>query len=138
MVFTKKCASCNARMQNTIFWTIDFDLPFSNFCSIMPKMTPFGIICRQKKTIRQQSAIFWRFLRWQHFPGRGMVMDENGRNGRNWHLAQQITQHVIMRILSITTTNIPCNQSAYFINKSHIMQLSMTQPHGFIYNQIQL
>ena len=41
--------------------------------------------------IRPQSAIFGRFLRWQHFPGRGMVMDETGRNGRNWHLAQQIT-----------------------------------------------
>ena len=46
-----------------------------------------------------------------------MVMDEAGRNGRNWHLAQQITyhvtlyifqqitHHVIMRILSITTTS---------------------------------
>ena len=34
-----------------------------------------------------------------------MVMDEAGRNGRKWHLAQQITQLVI---------------------KPHIMQLSMT------------
>ena len=34
-----------------------------------------------------------------------MVMDENGRYGRKWHLAQQITYHVI---------------------KPHIMQLSMT------------
>ena len=25
------------------------------------------------------------------FQDRGMVMDENSRNGRNWHLAQQIT-----------------------------------------------
>ena len=81
-----------------------------------------------------------------------MDMDEDGRNGRKWHLAQQITQPVIMHILSITTnhipcnalyisttsttcnhtkttTNIPCNQSAYFINNSHnshIMQLSIT------------
>ena len=43
-----------------------------------------------------------------------MVMDENGRNGGNWHLAQQITyhvtlyifqqlaQHVIIRMLSTT------------------------------------
>ena len=43
-------------------------------------------------------------------------MDEDGRNGRKWHLAQQITQLVI---------------------KPHIMQLSMTifqqqitQPHA--------
>ena len=35
----------------------------------------------------------------------GMVMDGTGRNGRKWHLAQQITQLVI---------------------KPHIMQLSMT------------
>ena len=34
-----------------------------------------------------------------------MVMDEAGRNGGNWHLAQQITQLVI---------------------RPHIMQLSMT------------
>ena len=65
------------------------------------------------------------------FQDGGMVMDENGRNGGNWYLAQQITyhvtlyifqqitHHVIMRILSITTTNIPCNQTTYFINKSH-------------------
>ena len=45
-----------------------------------------------------------------------MVMDEAGRNGWNWHLAQQITQLVI---------------------KPHIMQLSITvfqqqttQPHA--------
>ena len=34
-----------------------------------------------------------------------MVMDENGRNGVNWYLAQQIIHHVI---------------------KPHIMQLSIT------------
>ena len=42
-----------------------------------------------------------------------MVMDENGRNGRKWHLAQQITHHVIIRILSITTTSTTCNQTTY-------------------------
>ena len=26
-----------------------------------------------------------------------MVMDENGRNGRKWHLAQQLAQHVIIQ-----------------------------------------
>ena len=59
-------------------------------------------------------------------------MDENSRNGRNWHLAQQITyhvtlyifqqlaQHVIIQkqqftqpviryVLSSTTNPIPCN-----------------------------
>ena len=42
-----------------------------------------------------------------------MVMDETGRNGENWHLAQQITHHVIMRILSMTTTSTTCNQTTY-------------------------
>ena len=39
------------------------------------------------------------------FQDGGWDMDEDGRNGRKWHLAQQITQLVI---------------------KPHIMQLSMT------------
>ena len=46
-----------------------------------------------------------------------MVMDENGRNGRKWHLAQQITQLVI---------------------KSHIMQLSMTQSVTFTWGNFLL
>ena len=49
-----------------------------------------------------------------------MVMDENGRNGRKWHLAQQLAQPVIkphIMQLSMTTTNhITCN-----VNKSHIL-----------------
>ena len=44
-----------------------------------------------------------------------MVMDEKGRNGRKWHLAQQLTYHVIIQ---------KNNKS----HNSHIMQLSMTQP----------
>ena len=31
-----------------------------------------------------------------------MDMDENGRNGENWHLAQQLTQHVIIQKQQIT------------------------------------
>ena len=31
------------------------------------------------------------------FQYRGIVMDENGRNGGNWHLAQQLAQHVIIQ-----------------------------------------
>ena len=34
-----------------------------------------------------------------------MVMDEDGRNGGNWHLAQQTTQPVIRYVLS----SIPCD-----------------------------
>ena len=49
-----------------------------------------------------------------------MVMDENGRNGGNWHLAQQITHHVTLYIfqqlaqhviIQKTTIHIVCNQS---------------------------
>ena len=43
-----------------------------------------------------------------------MVMDEKGRNGRNWHLAQQITELVIkphIMQLSMTTTSTTCNQT---------------------------
>ena len=32
-----------------------------------------------------------------------MVMDENGRNGENWHLAQQIVQPVIRYVLLSVT-----------------------------------
>ena len=49
-----------------------------------------------------------------------MVMDENGRNGRKWHLAQQITELVIkphIMQLSSTTTITTCNHTDS--NKSH-------------------
>ena len=38
-------------------------------------------------------------------------MDEAGRNGRNWHLAQQITQPVIRYVLLSTTMHIVCNHA---------------------------
>ena len=73
-----------------------------------------------------------------------MVMDENGRNGWNWHLAQQLAQHVIIQkttnhiqcnALYISTTSITCNHTHAIYNKNpHIIL------HGwkfsFIYNQI--
>ena len=43
------------------------------------------------------------------FQDGGIVMDENGRNGRNWHLAQQTTQPVIRYVLSSTTNHIARN-----------------------------
>ena len=36
------------------------------------------------------------------FQDRGMVMDEAGRNGGKWHLAQQLPQPVIMQKQQIT------------------------------------
>lgn len=40
----------------------------------------------------------------------GMVMDENGRNVRNWHLAQQFTHHVTLYIFQ---------QLIHHVNKPH-------------------
>ena len=52
-----------------------------------------------------------------------MVMDENGRNGRKLHLAQQITQPVIKQHimqLSITIFHIPRNiHMGLFITPTH-------------------
>ena len=35
-----------------------------------------------------------------------MVMDEDGRNGRKWHLAQQITYHVTLYIFQQFTHHV--------------------------------
>ena len=45
--------------------------------------------------IQWESAIFRRFYISSIFQDGGMVMDEAGRNGENWHLAQQLADHVI-------------------------------------------
>ena len=50
-----------------------------------------------------------------------MVMDENGRNGGNWHLAQQITELVIkphIMQLSMTTNHTTCNHTKTTIHIS--------------------
>ena len=69
-----------------------------------------------------------------------MVMDEAGRNGGNWHLAQQIVQPVIRYVLSSVTfqqqityhvTLYIFQQFTQLVIKPHIMQLSMTQPVTF-------
>ena len=60
-----------------------------------------------------------------------MVMDENGRNGRKLHLAQQIVQPVIRYVLSSTTIHIArniiqtptihivCNHAIIYNNNHH-------------------
>ena len=58
-----------------------------------------------------------------NFQYRGIVMDENGRNGRKWHLAQQLAHHVIIQKKQ--------QQPTQPVIKPHIMQLSMTQPVTF-------
>ena len=61
------------------------------------------------------------------FQDGGMVMDEAGRNGWKWRLAQQIVQPVIRYVLSSTTNHTPCNHAhSVDNNKPHIMQLSIT------------
>ena len=53
------------------------------------------------------------------FQDGGMVMDEAGRNGWKWHLAQQITEPVILyrlqqsTSLHIVTIHTTCNQTTY-------------------------
>ena len=47
----------------------------------------------------------------------GMVMDEDGRNGGNWHLAQQIVQPVIRYVLSSVTFQ---QQLTYHVINPHI------------------
>ena len=62
-----------------------------------------------------------------------MVMDENGRNGGNWYLAQQLAQHVIRCILSqVVTNHTPCNQTTYhaIINNN----IPHNKPHSLIHN----
>ena len=54
-----------------------------------------------------------------------MVMDEDGRNGGNWHLAQQITYHVTLYIFQQLAQHviIQKQQITYHVIKPHIMQL---------------
>ena len=40
------------------------------------------------------------------FQDGGIVMDEAGRNGRKWHLAQQITYHVTLYIFQQFTHHV--------------------------------
>ena len=40
------------------------------------------------------------------FQDGGWDMDENGRNGRKWHLAQQITYHVTLYIFQQITHHV--------------------------------
>ena len=51
------------------------------------------------------------------FQDGGWDMDENGRNGRKWHLAQQLAQLVM---------SYKKQQITQLVIKPHIMQLSMT------------
>ena len=51
-----------------------------------------------------------------------MVMDENGRNGRKWHLAQQITHHVTLYIFQQLAQHviIQKQQLTYHVINPHI------------------
>ena len=48
-----------------------------------------------------------------------MVMDEAGRNGRNWHLAQQLTYHVTLYIFQQLAQLVIMQKN----NKSHRYEL---------------
>ena len=65
-----------------------------------------------------------------------MVMDEDGRNGRKWHLAQQIVQPVIRYVLSSTTNHIPRNQTTYHAIINNNIQATIHTPCNSIIAQI--
>ena len=56
------------------------------------------------------------------FHDEGMVMDEAGRNGRNWYLAQQITYHVTLYIFQQLAQHviIQNQQPTYHVINPHI------------------
>ena len=59
-----------------------------------------------------------------------MDMDENGRNERKWHLAQQLAQHVIMQK---TTIHIACNQMHIITSSNNVIALSHRYELGGIF-----
>lgn len=50
----------------------------------------------------------------------GMVMDENGINGRKWYLAQQFTDYVIHYRFQQTTCCIKLLQSLFQFNSKYV------------------
>ena len=114
-MFTKNHIMCNAYARINCTSSIDTVVKFLDYRSSLKKNTyKIGLI----------PIIIWYackvlfsgvFYTGSIFQDGGIVMDENGRNGWKWHLAQQITQLVIMRILSITTTSTTCNHATMHI-----------------------
>ena len=104
------------------FRSVDFGLQYVNY------LYSHFIDYKQHGTV--EKCYFSAFLRWQHFPGRGLGY---GGAWQKWmKLAFSTTNHIPCNALYISTNHTPCN---HVINP-HIRQLSMTQSHGFIYNQI--
>ena len=92
-------------MRHIDFRLLIFQFSINRFWSTMCKLV--GFPTNVDKTRRYADKVLFSgvFQDSSIFQYRGMVMDENGRNGRKWYLAQQIAYHVITHILSIAIFN---------------------------------
>ena len=59
-----------------------------------------------------------------------MVMDENGRNGGKWHLAQQTTYHVTLYIFQQLTQHVIIQKQQF---THHVIALSYRYEFGGIF-----
>ena len=100
-VFTKKCDTGNAHARIAVLadW---YSWKFLDYRSSLKKNAyKIGLIPILIQYARKVlfSGVFYIS---SIFHDRGMVMDENGRNGWKWHLAQQLAQHVIIQKQQLT------------------------------------
>lgn len=90
-MFTKKCDMCNAYACMNCTSSIDTVGKFLDYRSSLKKNAyKIGLILIISQYARKVlfSGVFYIS---SIFQDGGMDMDENGRNGRNWYLAQQLT-----------------------------------------------
>ena len=125
MVFIKNHTIGKARLYNYI--SVDFIVAADPIFQSMTRIRA-GNVTKMLQNLNIACKVLFSgvFDTTSISPDGGIVMDENGRNGWNWHLAQQFTylvmsyrlqqityhvtlyifqqlaQHVIMRILSMT------------------------------------
>ena len=91
MVFTKNCTMCKAYARMNCIGSIDTVEKFLDYRSSLKKNAyKIGLILIIAWYARKVlfSGVFEDG---SIFQDGGMVMDENGRNGGKWHLAQQFT-----------------------------------------------
>ena len=103
MWFTKNCITGNAYARMNCINSIDTVEKILDYRSSLKKNTyKIGLIpiISQYACKVLFSGVFDTV---SIFQDGGMVMDEAGRNGGNWYLAQQITYHVTLYIFQQTT-----------------------------------
>ena len=106
MWFTKNCISGNAYARMNCIRSIDTVGKFLDYRSSLKKNTyKIGLI---PIIIRYARKVLFSgvFDIVSIFQDGGIVMDETGRNGWNWHLAQQTTYHVTLYIFQQFTHHV--------------------------------